>query len=278
MAFQASSQDISLDGAVLKAFCKNKFGGLVPSELDLNAVLGSTDGDLVWGLTGFQGSARNISLSGTILHAEVQKHDGSWTDDTFDLAAVVSNVNGKLEAINVPAIVAVPTGEALQVAINQFGDALRNNPGWKVQYAVEPDGSTLWYVNAQAENKTDTFFKTYSADTRASFMHTVQSSGRPIEQVNVDVFSAYAGAEVQYVEIGGEKFGTYAGVGAELNLFKADASVFDLKLGIGVETGAGIKNGSLDVKVAGCGATIGKRVSISVLGNEFGLDFGKFFD
>lgn len=116
-----------------------------------------------------------------------------------------------------------------------------------------------------------------SADARASFMHTVQSKGRPVEQVSADVFSAYAGASVEYIQIGEYKFGTYAGAGAELNLFKADASVFDLKLGVGVETGAGIRNGSLDAHVAGCGVTIGKRMSISVFGNEIGIDFGKFF-
>ena len=110
-------------------------------------------------------------------------------------------------------------------------------------------------------------------------MHTLQSKGRPVEQVSFDVLAASVGTDVGYLDMGnGLKFGTYAGAGAELNLFKADASVFDVKLGVGVQTGAGIKNGSIDAHIAGCGVTIGKRMSISVFGNEIGIDFGKFFN
>ena len=58
------------------------------------------------------------------------------------------------------------------------------------------------------------------------------------------MFGAEAGAEISR---------THAGVQANVHLIKAEVSVFDLQLGAGVDTGAGIKDDSLDVHVAGVG-------------------------
>lgn len=161
MAFYASSSNVRLgDGGVLLATCNTKFGGQVDAQFDLNAVLGNIDGGFVWGLTAFVNSAENIRLERAVLHARLRDCSGNWKDAQFDLDGMLTNNNGKLEAVNVPGILAVPDNVVPEV-VKQFSQALDQNPGWKVQIVDEPDGSTLWYVNAQAENKTDTFFKTY---------------------------------------------------------------------------------------------------------------------
>ena len=52
-------------------------------------------------------------------------------------------------------------------------------------------------------------------------------------------------------------------------------SVFDFNLGAGVSTGAGIKDDSLDLKLAGCGVKVGRKVGISAFDNEIAVDFGR---
>ena len=46
-------------------------------------------------------------------------------------------------------------------------------------------------------------------------------------------------------------------------------------VGAGVSTGAGIKDDSLNLKLAGCGVKVGRKVGVSVFDNEIGVDFGK---
>ena len=64
---------------------------------------------------------------------------------------------------------------------------------------------------------------------------------------------------------------------AGVHLPKVEASAFDLNLGVGLDTGGGIKDDSLEVKALGCGVTVGRKVGISVFGASFGIDFGKLF-
>jgi hypothetical protein len=162
--------------------------------------------------------------------------------------------------------------------MSQLGQALDQNPGIKVYMVEEKDGVKLFYVNTSAEFEDGTFFKTFSADVDAAVVHLVSSKGRKIEQVNVDVLTAHAGFTMTGVTDGRDGFPVFIGVDANLSLFKAQASIFDLNLGLGVETGLGIKDGSVGVHLAGCGVTIGRKVSISACGSSFGIDFGRFFD
>jgi len=150
---------------------------------------------------------------------------------------------------------------------------LDNTPELKLSVVEEKDGAQLWYTNATVEGDKMLIFKTYTADATASFMHVAQQKGTPIEQVSVDVFAASASATVSTTA----DVPTYAGVDARLSLVKAKAGIFDLDLGVGVETGAGIKNGSLDLHVAGCGVSIGTKMSISAFGSSFGIDFGRLW-
>ena len=54
------------------------------------------------------------------------------------------------------------------------------------------------------------------------------------------------------------------------------AGPVDLNLGVGVSTGAGIKDDSVNVKVAGCGVTVGRKIGVSVFDNSISFDLGKF--
>jgi hypothetical protein len=68
-------------------------------------------------------------------------------------------------------------------------------------------------------------------------------------------------------------------IGAEIgvDLISAQAAIFDLNLGYALTTGIGLQDGSLEVEVAGCGITIGKRVGISAFGTGVSIDFGRLF-
>ena len=49
----------------------------------------------------------------------------------------------------------------------------------------------------------------------------------------------------------------------------------DLKLGLGITTGGGIKDGAVALKALGCGVQLGQKVGISVFDNEVSFDFRK---
>jgi hypothetical protein len=70
----------------------------------------------------------------------------------------------------------------------------------------------------------------------------------------------------------------YIGADAAVNLVGGQVSVFDANLGFGVGTGIGIRDEAIEVKVVGCGITVGKRIGISVFGNKIEINFGRFFD
>lgn len=265
--FIESSQNVRLAEdtvSVLRADLKRNDGSWRDASIDLDMFLGNIDGKFTWNKRGFRSSARQTQLKGSVLSAQLCKIDGSWVMDTFNLGDVLMNNDGVFQAIDVPIVLAIANGQE-QVVLSQLEDAL-NEPDFKLQAVEEKDGATTFYANASVGSE-GTIFKTVTADARASVMHLAQSKGKPIEQVNVDVFTASASATA----------GTYLGVEAGVSLVKAEASLFDLNLGVGVDTGAGIKDESLDVKVAGCGFQIGRKVSISVFGASFGIDFGRLF-
>lgn len=68
--------------------------------------------------------------------------------------------------------------------------------------------------------------------------------------------------------------GIGAGVEAGAHLIEAEAVGIGVKLGVGVNTGAYLGPGGGEIKVAGTGISIGKKTGVSVLGNEFYIDFG----
>ena len=104
-----------------------------------------------------------------------------------------------------------------------------------------------------------------SAGASASILHQVGKNGG-IQTVSLDIIQTKANAWASQAGIG---------VGLSANLINAKASVFDLNLGVGVDTGVGVHDDSVTLEAAGCGFTVGRKVGVSVLGNSFGVDFGR---
>ena len=67
------------------------------------------------------------------------------------------------------------------------------------------------------------------------------------------------------------------GLEAGASLIKARAGPFNLNLGVGVDTGAGIRDDSVTVKALGTGFTVGRKMEVSALGSSFGVDLGNIF-
>lgn len=68
---------------------------------------------------------------------------------------------------------------------------------------------------------------------------------------------------------------TYAGVEAGVHVMKAQLGPVDMDVGVGVDTGVGVKDHSLSAKVLGVGFSIGKETSVSVFGSKIGVNFGR---
>jgi len=139
-----------------------------------------------------------------------------------------------------------------------------DNNGVHVQYSVVPDQNmNILHVYADAA-KDDSIFIAVSADAGIDLLH-FESENTGIETVSFDVIKAHAGASAG---LGGE-------LSAAISLIEAKASVFDLKLGFGVSTGAMIKDDSLEIEALGCGFIIGRKFGIKVFDNEIAIDFGR---
>ncbi|KAJ7201212.1 hypothetical protein C8J57DRAFT_979651, partial [Mycena rebaudengoi] len=124
----------------------------------------------------------------------------------------------------------------------------------------------LFYLKASIETEGH-LFKTFNAEAKAAVMNIFQDKGVPMELVDLDVIQGKVSAQ----------WGTWIGVNAALNLVSGKVSVFDVTLGVGLATGAGVRDEAAEVKVLGCGITVGKRVGISVFGSSVEINFGRFF-
>ncbi|KAF5001154.1 hypothetical protein FDECE_11051 [Fusarium decemcellulare] len=264
-SFMNACRNLRLESAsTLRADLERNDGTWRDASIDLSMVLGNDDGRFTWSKKGFVESARQTKLEESVIFAELRNNGGDWVTDQFDLQDRIVNNDGVFQALDVPIILAIPKSQE-EVTMKQLGEAFQQ-PDFKLQAVDQPDGSTVFYANASVGSD-GVIFKTYTAEARASVMHLGKSTGKPIEQVNVDVFTASVGATA----------GSYLGAEANVSLFKAEASIFDLNLGAGVDTGVGIKDDSLALNLAGCGIQIGRKVSISVFGSSFGIDFGRLF-
>ncbi|EFQ99755.1 hypothetical protein MGYG_02769 [Nannizzia gypsea CBS 118893] len=105
MSFHESSQNIRLeeDGRVLVADLRNGAGDMVTARLDLNSVLGNSNGHFSWGDRDFSGSASNIRLDFDppfnlpILRANLIAADGTEVPRDVNLAERITNSDGRLE-------------------------------------------------------------------------------------------------------------------------------------------------------------------------------------
>lgn len=269
--YTQSARNISLEGHILTAELKRNDDSWRAAQVDLDMFLGNINGKFSWGMKAFSATARSVRIDGSVLKAELKSSSGSWNNAEYELSQKLLNNDGAFHAIDVPVIIAIPKEQ--EAAFMEQLETAMNDPNFKLSAREEPDGATTFYANASVEAEGGVYFRTYTADSRVSIMHLSQKKGHPIGQVNIDTFVASANATTSSIA----GMAVYAGADAGVSLFKGSASIFNLNLGVGVETGAGIKDGSLDLHIAGCGIQIGRVVSISVFGASFGIDFGRLF-
>lgn len=153
------------------------------------------------------------------------------------------------------------TGESRLVGVEADGNVFA--------YNGDENFSTIDVVGGVIVTKTP-LGPTYKLTTSASFMHIVNNdSVSGIDTVDVNIFEGYAEAEAKPL---------YLGAGIGFTLAGGEASIFDFNLGVGLSTGIGLKEGSVEIKVAGTGVTFGRKISISVLDNSFGIDLARTAD
>ena len=97
MAFSKTSTNLTLNGSVLSADCKDKQGNPQHSSIDLNKYISNQDGVLCWTNGGnFAASAVELSLIGATLHAMCRKINGVFAVSSINLDERISNINGVL--------------------------------------------------------------------------------------------------------------------------------------------------------------------------------------
>lgn len=97
MSFSSSSQNIRLDGTYLIADCQDEDENWQESSIDLNAILGNSEGLFDSKGANFADSAEMYELADTTLVARLSNSDGDYQEASIDLDSVVKNNNGRLE-------------------------------------------------------------------------------------------------------------------------------------------------------------------------------------
>ena len=107
MSYHLTSRDIQISDATLSAVCRANYGKWHTSQLNLDAHIGNTNGDFVWGSQGFSKGARNVRVTngGKVLEAELPDGANSYRKAAVDIARKLANVDGTL------AVRAEPEGE-----------------------------------------------------------------------------------------------------------------------------------------------------------------------
>lgn len=91
--------------------------------------------------------------------------------------------------------------------------------------------------------------------------------------------AAYDGSGHAEIRAGIRLLSTGAGIGdaARPAANGDDGGAVSVKLGLGINTGAGIKDNSVGFKALGCGLQLGQRTGISFFDNEVVIDFKRLF-
>eukprot|EP01084_Bolivina_argentea_P214776 364595_1 len=160
--------------------------------------------------------------------------------------------------------------DTYQKALQDWYD---KHPTKNQQYTITTQKSkndlySLFYFTASG-GVDDGLIYVCTAEAETGIMHIVSDQDNPVTSVDVSIFNARVDA---WFGVGKGKFGI--GFGASVNLITIQASFFYCNLGVGVDTGIGIKDDSLTMQVLGCGFTIGRKIGISVGGSSFGVDLG----
>ncbi|CUS11432.1 unnamed protein product [Tuber aestivum] len=104
MSYHKSSVYISLSGnQVLSALCRTCDGEWIRSTIDLNTVLGNSDGRFEWGGVRFSHTAKDVTLKDNrTLSAYLKRRDGSWSEKPVEvnLTEHITNHDGALRNCN----------------------------------------------------------------------------------------------------------------------------------------------------------------------------------
>jgi len=190
----------------------------------------------------------------------------------MDLEGLVEDQKGHMVFLtNIPGILYVEE-EAKQGFLDDLEKYLTSDKvkDITIEWAPVPkqDNTGLFYIKAGIE-KEGHIFTTHNAKVEASVMKIFTDTQYNVSKVDFSILQATASAQL----------GTaYIGADAAVNLVGGQVSVFDANLGFGVGSGIGIRDEAIEVKLVGCGITVGKRIGISVFGNKIEINFGRFFD
>lgn len=246
---------------ILRAELKRNDGTWRDAAVDLNMFLGNIDGKFTWRQRAFSQTAQSLTMDGSVLCAQLKNKNGSWVQARYELRNSLLNNDGVFEAVQVPALL-VLSPESEKKVLEQIEKSAETDPNFKFQVFEEPDGATTFYINGSVHTD-GVLLKSVTAETRASLMHISGKHG-----VDVEVLTVGTSVSV----------GSYTGFEVGVSLFKGGAAGFEIDLGVGLDTGIGIKDDSFSVELEGCGFTIGRKIGISVFGASLSLDFGGLLD
>lgn len=145
-------------------------------------------------------------------------------------------------------------GESTLIGVQADGNMFVVNPGDGVSTASAVGGVIV------TRTLTGPDFKVVASE---AVMRVSSGDPNGIDAVDVSILEGHADAEMSLL---------YGGAGVGFNLAGGSVSIFDFNLGAGLSTGGGIKDESIQLKVAGTGISVGRKMSISVLDNSFGID------
>ncbi|KAI1748341.1 hypothetical protein F4782DRAFT_542925 [Xylaria castorea] len=98
MAFQSTSRGIRISGSILQAECRDWDGNWRPTSLDLDTVIGNSDGKFSLANKSFSHGADNLQLCGSKISISLCRRDGPPVKAIFDLNLCVANKNGSLDS------------------------------------------------------------------------------------------------------------------------------------------------------------------------------------
>ncbi|KAI5789648.1 Cyanovirin-N [Peziza echinospora] len=90
-----------INNHILRAQLRKSNGEVVNAEIDLNTVLGNSDGWFRWGWTNFTASSKNIQLQGSKLVGQLTKRDQQHRElQGVELSEALFNDEGRFVFIN----------------------------------------------------------------------------------------------------------------------------------------------------------------------------------
>ncbi|TFB01703.1 hypothetical protein CCMA1212_006413 [Trichoderma ghanense] len=96
MAFYSTSKNVSINGNLLTAQCRDYDHKWVSSSIDLDEHVGNSDGSFSLYEKNFSHNADQIQLQGATLTAKLRQRDGKLVTASLNLNLCIANVNGRL--------------------------------------------------------------------------------------------------------------------------------------------------------------------------------------